>query len=169
MASRGGAPRERSPTSGGRQWAMVVAVAAMRMMKVAADMVVGVITVRHRFMSAAGPVDMARIVPAATMVGRAHVGVLAGDLDHVLIDMAFVRMVEVTVMQIINVAAVADGRVATTRSVLVGMVGMGRLGAGRHGVISFLCPGPADTAVRPSAAWSMALLSIGGKCSSARA
>jgi hypothetical protein len=33
----------------------------------------------------------------------------------VLIDMAFVRMMEVTIVQIVDVAAVADGRVATTR------------------------------------------------------
>jgi hypothetical protein len=59
------------------------------------------------------------------------------------------------------VAAVSDGGVTTTRPVLVSMVGMGRCGAGRHGVISFLCPGSADTAVRSLAACSMALRSIG--------
>ena len=80
--------------------------------------------------------------------------------------MAFVRVVEVTIMQIIDVAPVTDGGVTTTRPVLVSMVGMGRRGAGRQ--ISFLCPGSADTAVRSSAACSMALRSIGGKCSSAR-
>ena len=83
--------------------------------------------------------------------------------------MIVVRMVEVTIVHIIDVAAVPDGGVATTRPMLVGMIGMGWRGAGRHGVISFLCPGSADTAVRSSAAWSMALPSIGGKCSSARA
>jgi hypothetical protein len=82
--------------------------------------------------------------------------------------MVFVRVVEVTIMQIIDVAAVADGGVTTTRPVLMSMVGMVRRGAGRHGVISFLSPGSADTAVRSSAACSMALRSIGGKCSSAR-
>ena len=77
--------------------------------------------------------------------------------------MAFVRVVEVTIMQIIDVAAVADGRVATARTMLMSMVGMGRRGTGRHGVISFPCPGSTDPAVRPSAACSMALPSIGGK------
>lgn len=83
--------------------------------------------------------------------------------------MTFVRMMEMTIMQIVDVAAVVDGGVATTRPVLVSMVGMGRRGAGRHGVISFPCRGSADTAVRPSAAWSIALRSIGSRCSSASA
>ena len=80
-----------------------------------------------------------------------------------LIDMAFVRMMEVTIVQIVDVAAVADGRVATTRPMLVSMVGMGLGRAGRHELISFPCSRFADTAARPSAACSMALSSIGGK------
>ncbi len=55
---------------------MVVAVAAMRMMKVAADVVVGVVTVRHCLVAATGAVDVARLMPAATMVRGAHLGVL---------------------------------------------------------------------------------------------
>src|SRR4029077_4891300 len=146
-------PRERSSTSGGRQWTMVVAVVAVRVMRVAADAVLNVVAVRHRLVAGAGAAP--RLMPAATMVGGAHLGVLARHLDHVLIDMAFVRVVEVTLMQIIDVAPVTDGGVTTTRPVLVSMVGMGRCGAGRHGVISFLCPGSADTAVRSLAACSM--------------
>jgi hypothetical protein len=56
---------------------VVVAVVAVRVMKVAADPVVHVVAVRHRLMAASGPVDMARLVPAAAMVRRAGVGVLA--------------------------------------------------------------------------------------------
>jgi hypothetical protein len=124
---------------------MVVAVVVVRVMTVAADAVVDVVAVRHRVVSAAGAV--ARLMPAAAMVGGAHLGVLAWHLDHVLVDMAFVRVVEVTIMQIIDVAAVADGRVATARTMLMSMVGMGRRGTGRHGVISFPCPGSTDPAV----------------------
>lgn len=56
---------------------MVVAVVAMRVMKVAADAVVCVIAVRNRLMTAAGAVDMTRVVAAAAMVRRAAVRVLA--------------------------------------------------------------------------------------------
>ena len=75
---------------------MVVAMVAVRVMKVAADAIAHVVAVRYRLV--AGAVDVARLMPAATMVGGAHLGVLARHLDHVLIDMAFVRMVEVTVV-----------------------------------------------------------------------
>jgi hypothetical protein len=54
---------------------MVVAVVVVRVMKVAADAVVDVVAVRHRVVSAAGAV--ARLMPAAAMVGGAHLGVLA--------------------------------------------------------------------------------------------
>ena len=56
---------------------MVVAVVAVRVMKVAADPVVHVVAVRHRLMAASGPVDMARLMPAAAMAGGACLGVLA--------------------------------------------------------------------------------------------
>jgi len=77
---RGGSdtpPRERSSSSGGRQWTVVVAVVAVRVMQVVGDAVIEVIAVRHRLVAAAGAVDVARLMAAATMVGHAHVGVLA--------------------------------------------------------------------------------------------
>ena len=77
--------------------------------------------------------------------------------------MTLVWMMEMTIMQIIDVTVGPDGRVAATRPMLMSMVGMRRSRAGRHGVMSFLCPRSAETAVRPSAAWSIALLTIGGK------
>jgi hypothetical protein len=55
---------------------MVVAVVAVRVMKVAADAVVHVVAVRHRLVSAAGAVDVARLMLGATMVGSARLGVL---------------------------------------------------------------------------------------------
>jgi hypothetical protein len=56
---------------------VVVAVVAVRVMQVAADVIVHVVAVGHRLVAAAGAVDVARLMAAATMVGRAHVGVLA--------------------------------------------------------------------------------------------
>ena len=56
---------------------MVVAVIAVRVVKMAGDPIVHMVAVRHRIVAASGPVDMARIVPIAAMVGGAAVGVLA--------------------------------------------------------------------------------------------
>jgi hypothetical protein len=55
----------------------------------------------------------------------------------VLVDMTFVRVVEVTIVQVIGVAAVTHGWVATAWAVLMRMVGMGGGGASRHGIASF--------------------------------
>jgi hypothetical protein len=140
---------------------------AVRMMEVAADAVIDMVGMRNRLVAAAGTMDMTGVVAAAAMVRRAAVGVVAGHLDHVLVDMILMRMVEVAIVQIVDMTAVAHSGVATTRPMLVSMVGMGRRSAGRHGVISFPYPRSADTALRSSAAWSIALLSIAGKCPSA--
>lgn len=155
-------------TLGGCQWAVIVAMVAVRVMEVTGNAVVDVIAVRNCLVAATGAVDMAGLMTAATVVRGAAVGVVAGDVDHMLVDMIFMRIVEVTVMQVIDVAAVTHGRVATTRPVLVRMVGMVRSGTGGHGISSFPCPRSIrDTAVRPSAAWSMALRTNGKTCSSA--
>jgi hypothetical protein len=128
---------------------VVVTVVAVRVMKVAADAVIYVIAVGNRLVTAAGAVDMARLMPAALMVRRAAVGVGAGHLEHVLIDMAFMRVMEVTVVQIVDVALVTDGGVATSRPMLVSMVRVGRCGAGSHRVSSFPCPDPRTPSVDP--------------------
>ena len=86
-----------------------------------------------------------------------------------LVDVIFVRMVEVAVVQIVYVAAVAHGRVAAGWPVLMSMIGMSGGRASRHGLVSFPCPRSVDTSVRLSAAWSIALRTNGSTCSSARA
>ena len=56
---------------------MVVAVVAVRMVKMAGDPIVHMTAVGHRFVATSGPVDMARLVPTAAVVGGAAVAVLA--------------------------------------------------------------------------------------------
>jgi len=80
--------------------------------------------VRNRLVAAAGTVDMTSVVAAAAVVRGAAVGVVAGHLDHMLVDMILMRMVEVAIVQIVDMATVAHGGVATTRPVLVSVVGM---------------------------------------------
>src|SRR5438477_12629027 len=127
------------------------------MVEMLGDAVVDVVAVRDCLVAAIGAVDMAGRMPAAAVIRGAPVGVVAGDINHVLVHMVVMRMVQVTIVQIIGVSGVSHGRVAATCSVLVSMVGMVRCGAGRHGVSSFPCPGSVGTAARPSAAWVIAL------------
>jgi hypothetical protein len=97
---------------------------AMRMMQVAANAVVDVIAVRHRLMAATRAMHMTRLVAGAAMVRGAAVRVIAGYLDHMLVDMAAMRMVQMAVMQIVDMAIMPHRRVATARPMLVGMLGM---------------------------------------------
>jgi hypothetical protein len=62
--------------------------------------------------------------------------------------MTFVRMVKVTVVQVVDVAAVTYRGVATTWTMLMSMVGMGWGGASRHGIASFRGFRCADAAAR---------------------
>jgi hypothetical protein len=56
---------------------VVVAVVAVRVVKMAGDAIVDVVAVRHRLVTAAGVVHMACLMPATAMIGGATVGVLA--------------------------------------------------------------------------------------------
>jgi hypothetical protein len=56
---------------------VVVAVVAVRVVKMVGDPIVHMIAVRHRFVATSGPVDMARVVPTAAVVRGAAVGVFA--------------------------------------------------------------------------------------------
>ena len=66
-----------APSSRGRQRTVVVAVVAVRVMKVAADAVICVIAMRYGLVTAAGAVDVTRLMAATTMVRSAAVRVLA--------------------------------------------------------------------------------------------
>jgi hypothetical protein len=77
---------------------VIVAVIAVRVVKMARDAIIHMVAVRHRLVAAARTVHMACVMPTATMVGSAGLGVLARYLDHVLVDMTFVWVVKVTIV-----------------------------------------------------------------------
>jgi hypothetical protein len=56
--------------------------------------------------------------------------------------MTFMRVVEVTIVQIIDVAVVANGGVAAGRPMLVSMVRVSRCAAGGHGYHPFRAQDP---------------------------
>ena len=69
-----------------------------------------------------------------------------------LVDMAFVRVVKMAVMQVVDVIAVTHGRVPATGPMLMSVIRVVSLGTSGHGESSFLCPEAAGTAARLSAA-----------------
>jgi hypothetical protein len=111
---------------------VVITVIAVRMMKVAVDQIVDVIAVRHRFVSAARPVDMARIMGAAMVARRTLIRICRADLKLVLVYMIAMRMMQVPIMQVIDMIAMFDGRVPAVRAVLMVVVVMMGFVAGAH-------------------------------------
>jgi hypothetical protein len=142
---------------------------AVRVVKMAGDAIIHVVAVRHRLVAAAGAMHMARFMTGAAMFGGAAVRIFACYLHHVLVDVIVMRVVEVAIMQIVYVAAVADGGMSAARTMPMRMVGVGLGRASRHRFVSFPCPESADPPIRLSVAWSTALRTNGSTCSSARA
>ena len=108
---------------------------AVRMMQVVANPVIGVVSVRNRFMAAPRTVDMRGVVTAAAVTRGVAVRVLGRYLDHVLVDMTLVRVMEVTLVEVIDVARVTHRRVAAAGTVLMRMTGM----LVRRTSVLFLC------------------------------
>lgn len=86
---------------------------AVRVMEMPVDQVVHVIPVGHSFMPASRSMHMALFVRAAAVLGCAPVGIGLRYFNLMFIDVIAVHMVQMPVMQVINVASVADGRVTT--------------------------------------------------------
>jgi hypothetical protein len=100
---------------------MIVAVAVVHMMQPSVDDIVDVVAVGHGFVAAARTMH---VVPAGVYRMTA-IGVGGTDFDCMLVVVVFVGIVQVSVVEIIRVVTVADGRVATA-----GAVGVLRMSGG---------------------------------------
>lgn len=104
---------------------MVIAVVAMRMMQMAVDKIIDVITMRNRFVPAARPVDVVFVVAAAVVFRGAGRWIGFRDRQLVLLNTAIgVLVMQVTVVQVIDVPLMLDAGVLAVRAVLVVMVGV---------------------------------------------
>ena len=85
----------------------------VRVVERAVHLVVDVVPVRDRRVAAAGA------VPLGALYRGAGVRVAPVDLDGVLVDVPLVPAVKVTVVKVVGMVPVADGRVAAPRPVRV--------------------------------------------------
>ena len=100
--------------------AVVVAVVAVWMMQMSIDEIVDVVPVWDRRMTAVGAVYVGSVVARTMMIRGAVRGVLRADLEGVLLDCAVLaRMVEMSVVRVVDVIAVLDRRVAAAGPVRV--------------------------------------------------
>jgi hypothetical protein len=115
---------------------MVVAMLAMLVMQPTIDQVVGMVAVRDRLMSTTRTMNMILIMAAGSASFVAAVGILVGNLDHVLVDMILVWVVEMAVMQIVHMILMPDCGVPAIRTMSVRMMAMGLMA--RHDVLLWL-------------------------------
>jgi hypothetical protein len=104
---------------------VVVAVAIVGMMQPTVDEITDVPAVRDGLVTAARTVDVVGVV--AQCVGRhrgAGIRVVSADIDDVLVDVVAVRMVQMSVVQVVDMVAVADGGVPAAGAVVVVVVGV---------------------------------------------
>lgn len=102
----------------------------MRVMQVAVHEIVNMVAVRHGFVTAAGSVDVACFMTVTVVFGGAGIRVGRTDGDTVFVHMLFVRVVQMAIVQVINVAVMFYGGMAAVRAVLVRVVSVVRQGAG---------------------------------------
>jgi hypothetical protein len=99
----------------------------MGMMQSAVYKIVDMVTMRHRFMSAVWTVHV-----RAMDLRRALQGICCADRDEMFIDVIPVHVVEMTIVQIVHMAIVADRGVSAVRAMLVSVVGVVFLGTCGH-------------------------------------
>jgi hypothetical protein len=81
--------------------------------------VIDVITVGYAFVSAVRPVRVR--APGGRGAAR---GVGVADLNNMFIDMIAMRVVQVAIVEVVDVALMTHSRVSTARTMLVSVVGM---------------------------------------------
>ena len=99
---------------------MIVAVIAMRMMQAAINKIINVIAVRDCLVAALRP-----MLVLFSGDGTADVRVLRRNRDDMFVHMVAMRVVEMAVVEVIDVAVMLDGGMAAGRAVFVGVVFVG--------------------------------------------
>ena len=98
---------------------MIVAVGTMGIVKVPTYQIINMVPMRCAFVPAIGAVNMFLTVPFAFVAGRAAVWVGATYGNGVLIDVGAVRVMQVTIMEIVRVPLVTYRHVPAVRIVRV--------------------------------------------------
>jgi len=101
--------QERSASTDDNERTVVITVIPMWMVQVAIDQVVDVVSMRNRFVTAVGAVNVASIMPAALMIWRAYRRVRVGNVQVMLFNLSvWPHVMQVTIVQIIDVIPVLD-------------------------------------------------------------
>lgn len=91
---------------------MIITMFAMRMMQVPIDKIIDMVAMRHRRMPAAGTVNMAWLMAAASVIRGAAIGIFFAHFYHMPIHMIAVHVIQVTIDEIVDVVVMTDSNVA---------------------------------------------------------
>jgi hypothetical protein len=105
-------------------FAVIVAMVAVRMVQVTTDEVVGMVAVRNRLMATIGAVFVVAGMLAAVVIRSAASGIFAVHGDRMFLDSGAGRMVQMPIVQIVNVTIVLNARVPAAFLVLMLVVGV---------------------------------------------
>jgi len=109
-------------------------MSVVRVVQVAIDEVVRVVTMRDGFVTATGAVDVIERMGRTGVAAGAIRGIFGAHFEDVLVVVALVGVMEMAIVQVIDMAVVLDGSVAAARAVLMGMIGMNVMG---HDFLAF--------------------------------
>ena len=106
-------------------------MAVMGVVQATVHQIANVVSMRDSLVSATGAMYMTLLMTEVLIGnGRAVICVLRRDFDDMLVDMPFMRMVKMAVMEIIHVIAVTHGRMTASRAMDMRMVLVFRVVAG---------------------------------------
>lgn len=114
---------------------MVITVTVVGVVQMAGDQVVDVVTVRHRCVSTSLRVHVPLLVARAAVRWSACGRVVGTDFQFALIDVSVVRVMKVSIVEVVHVVAVTDGGMPAVGTVDVIVAGMGVMA---HGYFLFL-------------------------------
>ena len=97
-------------------------MSAVGKVEMACNEVVDMVAMGHCEMAAVRAMAMSGLVPVAAMGWGACLWVLSGDVEPMFIDMVSMDMVQVSVVQIIDMAVMCHGRMAAVCPMLMAML-----------------------------------------------
>lgn len=108
----------------GLDLAVIIAVAAVRMMQMSRDEIIDVVAVRHRLMSATGAMLVCRVMAAASMARGAGGRIGSIYVETMFLDPRLPDVVQMAVVQIVHMAAMLHGGVPAVGAMLMSVIFM---------------------------------------------
>ncbi len=114
---------------------MIVTVAVVRVMEMARNQVIHVVSMRNRSMAALGPMNVSRVVHCAIVVWRAVGRVAARHLQNVFVDVIPVWMMNVSIVEIVDVVRMSNRGMPAAFAVYVRMSAVDTMRIVAHWVV----------------------------------